>query len=492
MTTAPAPSRVAPTRTHSTPASRRAPDGLPAAWWPPVVAFLALAYALSWWPWPLAALSSRPDPAVLLPWGPSVAALVLTLRAGRADLRRLLGALVRVRLGRLWWVLALPVAVASVALAVSVLLGAPAPSGSDLLAASVVAVATLPLTLVLAGPLGEELGWRGFLLPRLLQRFGPVAATLVLAGAWILFHLPLIVSRPQQYGPGWALTLVGVALVMTRLHLLSGGSLALAIAFHTVVNTATALVVRSLPEAHRPSAWLVVGGLWLAVGLTVALAGGQVRVPAPQRRGIGSARTRVMIATAALAAVQFVLVLDSAIINVALATVARDLAVPTSELTWVVNAYALTFGGLLLLGGRLADLMGRRRVFVLGTAVFGVASLSGAFAASPGWLITARGLQGVGPLLPRWPCSSTSSRTPPGAPRPSGCSASCPERAGRPGCSSAASSPSRWGGVPSCGSTSLWCWRCSASRPSCRQRHDAAGASGRRSMPRVRSPGRRP
>lgn len=395
MTTAPALSPVAPTSTHSAPASRPVPDGLRAAWWPPVVAFLALACALSWWPWPLAGLSSRPDPAVLLPWGPSVAALVLTLRAGRADLRRLLRAMVRVRLGRLWWVLALPVAVASAALAVSVLRGAPAPSGSDLLSASVVAVATLPMTLVLAGPLGEELGWRGFLLPRLLQRFRPTAATLVLAGAWILFHLPLVVSRPQQYGPGWALTLVGVALVMTRLHLLSGGSLALAIAFHAVVNTATALAVRSLPEAHRPSAWLVVGGLWLTVGL----AAGHARVPASRRRGLDSARTRVRIATAALAAVQFVLVLDSAIINVALATVARDLAVPTSDLTWVVNAYALTFGGLLLLGGRLADLVGRRRVFVLGTAVFGVASLSGAFAASPGWLITSRGLQGVGAAL---------------------------------------------------------------------------------------------
>ena len=108
---------------------------------------------------------------------------------------------------------------------------------------------------------------------------------------------------------------------------------------------------------------------------------------------------RVGVAVAALAVMQFVLVLDSAIINVALATIANDLAAPADHLTWVVNAYALAFGGLLLLGGRLADLTGARRLFVLGTALFGLASLAGAFAPTVSWLITSRAAQGAGAAM---------------------------------------------------------------------------------------------
>src|SRR4051794_26817261 len=99
---------------------------------------------------------------------------------------------------------------------------------------------------------------------------------------------------------------------------------------------------------------------------------------------------RTWVALAALALVQFLLVLDSAIINVALVTIGHEFDTPPHRLTWVVNAYALTFGGLLLLGGRLADVVGRRRLFNLGVAVFGLASLTGAAATSTAWLILAR------------------------------------------------------------------------------------------------------
>jgi len=92
-------------------------------------------------------------------------------------------------------------------------------------------------------------------------------------------------------------------------------------------------------------------------------------------------------------------VLDIAIVNVALPSIQRALALPQASLQWVVIAYGLMFGGFLLLGGRLADLLGRRRVFVAGLTVFALASLACGLAPSLGVLVTFRGLQGLGAAL---------------------------------------------------------------------------------------------
>jgi MFS family permease len=89
---------------------------------------------------------------------------------------------------------------------------------------------------------------------------------------------------------------------------------------------------------------------------------------------------------------QFMVVLDISIVNVALPSIQRDLHFSEANLQWVVTAYALTFGGLLLLGGRLADLFGRRRIFLLGLVLFTGASLLGGFANNQGTLIAARAL----------------------------------------------------------------------------------------------------
>ena len=77
---------------------------------------------------------------------------------------------------------------------------------------------------------------------------------------------------------------------------------------------------------------------------------------------------------------QFVIVLDASIVNVALPSIGTDLELSQDDLSWVVNAYMLTFGGFLLLGGRLADLLGRRRMFISGLVLFGLASLAGGLA----------------------------------------------------------------------------------------------------------------
>src|ERR671920_1732042 len=90
------------------------------------------------------------------------------------------------------------------------------------------------------------------------------------------------------------------------------------------------------------------------------------------------------------------IVLDVTIVGVALPSIREDLGFSETSLAWVVNAYLLTFGGFLLLGGRLGDLFGHRRLFLAGIALFTVASLCCGVAHSQGFLVAARGVQGLG------------------------------------------------------------------------------------------------
>src|SRR5438552_18069467 len=100
-----------------------------------------------------------------------------------------------------------------------------------------------------------------------------------------------------------------------------------------------------------------------------------------------------------LCVAQFVVVLDASIVNVALPSIGKRLHFSERNLPWVVNAYVIAFGGFLLLGGRAADLLGRRRVFIAGLMVVAVASLAAGFAASQGQLIAARAAQGLGAAI---------------------------------------------------------------------------------------------
>jgi EmrB/QacA subfamily drug resistance transporter len=97
-----------------------------------------------------------------------------------------------------------------------------------------------------------------------------------------------------------------------------------------------------------------------------------------------------------IAAAQLMVVLDITIVNIALPHIQRALHFTTTDLTWVVNAYTLTFGGLLLLGGRLGDILGRRRVFVAGILLFTFASMLGGLSVNSGMLLATRALQGAG------------------------------------------------------------------------------------------------
>src|SRR5213080_2101475 len=99
---------------------------------------------------------------------------------------------------------------------------------------------------------------------------------------------------------------------------------------------------------------------------------------------------------ALIAVAQFMVVLDATIVNVALPTIKIDLGFSEQDLSWVLNAYTLMFGGFLLLGGRLADRLGRRRLFMAGIALFSGASLVCGVSQSEGMLLVARGFQGLG------------------------------------------------------------------------------------------------
>lgn len=114
---------------------------------------------------------------------------------------------------------------------------------------------------------------------------------------------------------------------------------------------------------------------------------------------VADARDKRWIALALLCVAQFVVVLDASIVNVALPTIKEALNFSEDSLPWVVNAYVLTFGGFLLLGGRLADLLGRRRLFMAGLILFAIASLAGGLAANSGQLIAARAVQGLGAAI---------------------------------------------------------------------------------------------
>ncbi|WP_255949998.1 MFS transporter [Streptomyces odontomachi] len=109
-----------------------------------------------------------------------------------------------------------------------------------------------------------------------------------------------------------------------------------------------------------------------------------------------SARQRPGLTLAAVAVVQFMVSLDLSVVNVGLPQIAAGLGFSAAGLTWVIHAYALAFGGLLLLGGKAADRYGRKRVLLLGLGLFGLASLLGGLAREPGHLVAARAAQGIG------------------------------------------------------------------------------------------------
>ncbi len=159
--------------------------------------------------------------------------------------------------------------------------------------------------------------------------------------------------------------------------------------------------VRTSGRRRKPSAAVAVPGGAFGPGAsaTAVADASATGSPTPSAAGAAtapSARRHLGLALVVIAAAQLMVVLDATIVNVALRHIQAALGFSGSGLEWVVNAYALTFGGFLLLGGRAGDILGRRRVFIAGVILFATASLLGGFATSTAWLLTCRAIQGVG------------------------------------------------------------------------------------------------
>jgi EmrB/QacA subfamily drug resistance transporter len=125
---------------------------------------------------------------------------------------------------------------------------------------------------------------------------------------------------------------------------------------------------------------------------------GDVRASAGIRAVAGRLQ-RTGVALAVIVTCQLMLILDGTVVNIALPQIQQDLHFSATGLSWVISAYTLTFGGLLLLGGRAGDILGRRKVFVAGIGLFTLASLLGGLAPSAGLLLAARALQGIGAAI---------------------------------------------------------------------------------------------
>ncbi|MCW2674150.1 MAG: transporter, partial [Frankiales bacterium] len=119
--------------------------------------------------------------------------------------------------------------------------------------------------------------------------------------------------------------------------------------------------------------------------------------PSPRRRLLSLGHPGLVLTV--ILSVQLMVVLDATIVNIALPDIRTALNFSPTSLSWVINAYTLSFGGLLLLGARAGDILGRRRTFVIGITVFTLASLVGGFATSSGQLLAARAAQGIGAAL---------------------------------------------------------------------------------------------
>ncbi len=245
------------------------------------VLFFVIAFAFSWVIWlPVGAVKGELSLLQQLvvgvaAAGPSVAGVLCTAReGGRSGVRRLLGSLLQWRTAPRWYILSLggPPVLALAAIALHrIVIGADA--GFGLEASTVAFVPPALIAGLLIGSLQEELGWRGFALPRLLRRWGSVRAALVLGVAWACWHLPLYAieagGQDRMPLPVFLPSVVALSVLYTWFWVVTGGQLLVALLLHSATNAAGVLLLKDARSDFGP--------VIVATALTFVLAGAAAR-----------------------------------------------------------------------------------------------------------------------------------------------------------------------------------------------------------------------
>jgi CAAX protease family protein len=245
----------------------------------PLVAFFVLAYVLTWWVYPLLFLS--PLIGLLGLFGPALAAIIVTgVTEGRAGVGVLLRRLVHWRVPLPWWAVALGLP-AVLSLVAALLYAVGGPSGLTL---GRLTVLDLVLVVLVAG---EELGWRGYALPRLLERLSPLVASVVLGLLWGLWHLPtFFIPGTPQYGlsiPAYLLLTISYSILLTWVWGPTGGSVLVATLAHGMINVSQGFFLAGVDPALQY--WLLVVS-WGAAAVVLALLL-RARTPRPVKVPVG-------------------------------------------------------------------------------------------------------------------------------------------------------------------------------------------------------------
>ena len=234
-----------------------------------VVLYLVLAYGISWSIWPLILIN--PDSSPLVPFGPGLAAVLVAVVAGGVPgLIGLLRQLARWRVSPRWYGVAvgMPVAISAAALGAAVIAGAQPPQWEP---SDVVQVAgTLLMTMVLIG-LFEELGWRGFLLPRLQRDREALVAALMVGLAWLPWHLPELVSDPGQRPLAqFVVYIFALSVLLAWVYNSTQASLPLVILLHAAFNSFAQFFLSDLHGTPKMVAWWTLAGLTALAAVAVA------------------------------------------------------------------------------------------------------------------------------------------------------------------------------------------------------------------------------